>query len=117
LTEVALDIATGKVLTVGSVELASSADYGIVALILGDNIERGMLKITDMDDILANYGSSYDLIFTDTLGSDRVLGENLFLENVDGNYLVYTVEVPEPAQWAMIFGALALCFVAYRRRK
>ncbi len=117
LTEVALDIATGKLLTVGSVELASGADYGTVALILGDNIERGMLRITDMDDILANYGSSYDLIFTDTLGSDRVLGENLFLENVDGDYLVYTVAVPEPAEWAMIIGALALGFVAYRRRK
>ncbi len=117
LTEVALDIATGKVLTVGSVELASGADYGTITLILGDNIERGMIRITDMDEILANYGNSYDLVFADTLGSDRVLGENLFLENVDGNYLVYTVEVPEPAQWAMILGALALCFVAYRRRK
>jgi len=117
LTEAALDIATGKVLTVGSVELASGADSGTIALVLGDNIERGMLRITDMDDILANYGSSYDLIFTDTLGSDRVLGENLFLENIDGDYLVYTVAVPEPAQWAMIIGALALGFVAYRRRK
>ena len=117
LTEVALDIATGKVLTLGSVALASGVDEGIVALILGDDIERGMLKITDMDDILANYAGNNKIAFTDSLGSDRILGENLFLENVDGDFLVYTVAVPEPAEWAMILGALALGFVAYRRRK
>ena len=117
LTEVALDIATGKTLTLGSVALASGVDEGIVALILGDNIERGMLKITDMDNILATYAGNNKIVFTDSLGSDRIIGENLFLENVDGDYWVYTVAVPEPAEWAMILGALALGFVAYRRRK
>ena len=29
----------------------------------------------------------------------------------------YINTVPEPAEWAMIFGAIALAFVAYRRRK
>ncbi|MBE6414495.1 MAG: hypothetical protein E7035_08095 [Verrucomicrobiaceae bacterium] len=29
----------------------------------------------------------------------------------------YTAAVPEPAEWAMVFGAIALAFVAYRRRK
>ncbi|MBO5254344.1 MAG: PEP-CTERM sorting domain-containing protein, partial [Opitutales bacterium] len=32
-------------------------------------------------------------------------------------FWVNTVAVPEPAEWAMIFGAIALGFVAYRRRK
>ncbi len=36
----------------------------------------------------------------------------------DGYYYVNaTTAVPEPAEWAMIFGAVALGFVAYKRRK
>ena len=115
-TEVALDIATGQTLTLGSVVLASNAE-GIIALILDDNLERGMLKITDMDNILATYANNNKIVFADSLGSNRTLGENLFLENVDGDYWIYTVAVPEPAEWAMIFGAFALGFVVYCKRK
>jgi len=32
-------------------------------------------------------------------------------------YLFTLEQVPEPAEWAMIFGAIALGFIAYRRRK
>ena len=37
----------------------------------------------------------------------------------DGNSLsvIFSVAVPEPAEWAMIFGALALGLAIYRRRK
>ena len=35
----------------------------------------------------------------------------------NGNLNVYTMNIPEPSTYAMIFGALALGFVAYRRRK
>ncbi|MBO5255531.1 MAG: PEP-CTERM sorting domain-containing protein [Opitutales bacterium] len=45
---------------------------------------------------------------------DGVLGENFFIN--DG-WISRTPIVPEPAEWAMIFGAIALGFVAYRRRK
>ncbi len=45
---------------------------------------------------------------------EGVLGENFFIN--DG-WISRTPEVPEPAEWAMIFGAIALGFVAYRRRK
>ncbi len=39
-------------------------------------------------------------------------------KNNAGVYFLYSATaVPEPAQWAMIFGAIALMFVAYRRRK
>ncbi len=38
--------------------------------------------------------------------------------DVDKNiYWVNTVAVPEPAHWVAIFGAIALAFVAYRKRK
>ncbi len=35
----------------------------------------------------------------------------------NGNLNVYTMNIPEPSTYAVIFGALALGFVAYRRRK
>ena len=35
----------------------------------------------------------------------------------DKSFLYSQALVPEPAQWAAIFGALALAFVAYRRRR
>ena len=41
--------------------------------------------------------------------------ENFRLEN--GYITADRIAVPEPAEWAMIFGAIALAFVAYRRRK
>ena len=40
--------------------------------------------------------------------------ENFRLE--DG-YVTATEVVPEPAEWAMIFGTIALAFVVYRRRR
>ncbi len=44
----------------------------------------------------------------------------LFIDTIDADrniYWVNTVAVPEPAQWAVVLGAIALAFVAYRRRK
>ena len=35
----------------------------------------------------------------------------------DRSYLYSQMAVPEPAEWAAIFGALALAFVAYKRRR
>ena len=40
--------------------------------------------------------------------------ENFRLEN--GYITADRIAVPEPAEWAMIFGAIALAFVAYRRK-
>ena len=38
------------------------------------------------------------------------------IDGVDG-YLLSAVAVPEPAEWAMIFGGIALGLAIYRRRK
>lgn len=40
-------------------------------------------------------------------------------KNINGRdgYLFTLEQVPEPAEWALIFGAIALGFIAYRRRK
>ena len=46
-----------------------------------------------------------------------LLGTDYMVEATEGGFYINTVAVPEPAEWAMIFGAIALGFVAYRRRK
>ncbi len=40
--------------------------------------------------------------------------ENFRLEN---GYITATEVIPEPAEWAVIFGAISLAFVVYRRRR
>ena len=64
------------------------------------------------DRILSNL--AVNLYNEDTKAYDiaGILGENFFI-SADG----WISSVPEPAEWAMIFGALALGFVAYRKRK
>ena len=57
--------------------------------------------------------------YTEDSSSLRELGVNLWIEEIENGSGIYTIytQVPEPAEWAMIFGAIALGFVAYRRRK
>ncbi len=121
-TEVKLDVASGAVLTIGSIVL--SEGEGVVKVILNDMLQNGSLVVSDMDSILTGYastGSSSQLSFIDEGGNVRVLNDNLFLERIGTttSWNVFTVatQVPEPAEWAMIFGAIALSFVAYRRKK
>jgi len=42
--------------------------------------------------------------------------ESQWIGNATDGFIL-TVAVPEPAEWAMIFGALALALAIYRRRK
>jgi hypothetical protein len=42
--------------------------------------------------------------------------EQATVDGVSG-YLLSAVAVPEPAEWAMIFGGIALALAVYRRRK
>ncbi len=59
-----------------------------------------------------------DLAFVDSKGANLT---NLQVETItidERNYVMITaVAVPEPAEWAAIFGAIALAFAIYRRRK
>ncbi len=108
-----LDILSG-VLTLG--EFAGADD--IANIILSDSIVKNSFKITDMSQILGDFENQSNLYFLDADGNRRELGVNLWIEQIgdSGIYNIYT-QVPEPAEWAMIFGAIALGFVAYRRRK
>ena len=69
-------------------------------------------KITDMDDILKDYAP--ELYFVHFKDSES---NALFVTEVNGDYYISASPlVPEPAEWAIIFGIFALGYVIYRRR-
>ena len=109
-----LSIAEGKVLTVGS--FVNLADSDTISIILGETA-YGSFRIVDMDESLANYVTNSSIKFTDANGVDRILGDNLFIKEIESGVFSVSTVVPEPAEWAMIFGVIALVFIAYRRRK
>ena len=77
------------------------------------NFENNRIKA---DSFRSNMGSRYLYIF-DEASQQYVLNENAqWLGDATNGYWL-TVAVPEPAEWAMILGALALGFAIYRRRK
>ena len=59
--------------------------------------------------------TTFDFSFTNNTGSDLFMGEKT-IDGVDYVYISNT-QIPEPAEWAAIFGAIALALAAYRRRK
>lgn len=83
--------------------------------------EGGKIVIHDfLDDMIfvKNYESIANIadIFTayQTVDGNEVLVDQLYFNN---GWLTSTNPVPEPAEWAAIFGALALGLAVYRRRK
>ncbi len=85
---------------------------------LDDEIVKGALLVAD--EKIGTYASeevSREYIFVDTTGAERVFGKNLFIEAVENGYFSVYTQVPEPASWAAILGALALGLVIYRKRK
>ncbi len=111
-TKLTLDIASGKVLTLGGITTQSGSN-GVYTLILKD-FDDNSLRITDMSDDAINALKFYEL------GDGGSLSELDFVAvkatDSIGGYWVNSA-VPEPAEWATIFGAIALGFVVYRRRK
>ncbi len=102
------------------------------SLVLGEeageyfNSLRGNYLVEDcilLDGLVYEQLKIYDFSEEDLKKYFSVLDSELYkldIKAVDGEanaFWVNTVAVPEPAEWAMIFGAIALGFVAYRRRK
>ncbi|MBR7106511.1 MAG: PEP-CTERM sorting domain-containing protein, partial [Opitutales bacterium] len=77
------------------------------------NFENNRIKA---DSLRSGMGSTYLYLF-DEASQKYVLNENAqWLGDATNGYWL-TVAVPEPAEWAMILGALALGFAIYRKRK
>ena len=83
-----------------------------IEFIINGLSDKMNFKLTDMDDILKDYSSElYFVHFKDGNGNALLVTE------VNGDYYVSaSALVPEPAEWAMIFGAFALGLVWYRKR-
>ena len=66
------------------------------------------VKDTDLVNVISSGAADEDIRFA-------------YEQNTETNYydfvIYYTANVPEPATCAAVFGALALAFAAYRRRK
>ena len=74
------------------------------------------------DTICSDYDLTSEAYASKIFVNDNTLAELIELGAIevskDSTYnYIYTMTIPEPSTYAMIFGALALGFVAYRRRK
>ena len=129
------DILTSKVYFNASQKIYNIyvAPYSIIEIYLADNVDI-TLTAPDINPLNGNgdfkiYNFQEDSIYVGFDGAlpstakDRVYlydAENNFLGNAfvtDKGYLSLLQTVPEPAEWAMLLGALALTLAIYRKRK
>lgn len=87
-----------------------------VSSLTGENIGIDFLSTSDIID-----GFIVENITEDAIKAIKITMNGLdaiidYKEYGTTGYEV-SIQIPEPAEWAMIFGAIALGFVAYRRRK
>ncbi len=94
----------GAILTVNITETIGTDEYTLAILSFGDDSYISGLDSLVKDEtlFLTVNGASYS-------GFWRYL--------VDNNQLLISINIPEPATYAIIFAVLALGFAAYRRRK
>ena len=118
--EITIDLNGATRLNIGSVVAFSRTALG--SLLIKD-FQEGVVKIDNLTDAV--------LAEINTNGSAAIGGLTLSMNAVDANgniiagdwslkdgFLSHSAfAVPEPAEWAMILGALALGFAIYRRRK
>lgn len=118
----------GQEWNVSSSANISVIDNKTVKLDFGSNFTLNILLAEDFDATSLNLSD----IFEDTITFVGTMDETNFslldhngnkLEGFEltkdetGSYIINNIVVPEPATYAAIFGALALAFAAYRRRK
>ena len=139
-----LEIASGKTLSVlDNSEIIFNVDAASDAtkILLGENSKLAFgsdSKITiNLEGVVSeddpfSFSVVETIVGSQVLGTDSLKKENVVL-NVNGEEydsskwtfdfdsstgaLNINVNVPEPAEWAMILGVIAIAFAAYRRRK
>ena len=140
-----LEIASGKTLSVlDDSEIIFNVDAAAsdaTKVLLGENSKLAFgsdSKITiNLEGVVSeddpfSFSVVETIVGSQVLGTDSLKKENVIL-NVNGEEydsskwtfdfdsstgaLNINVNVPEPAEWAMILGAIAIAFAAYRRRK
>ncbi len=84
-------------------------DFGV-----GDSI-YSQRDLTELNSVKINGTLLSELIAKDLI--DIAYDKEYIPTGTEYAYVYTLVTVPEPAEWAVIFGAIALGFVAYRKRK
>ncbi len=83
---------------------------------------NGKISFVDFDEYLVKFTGDKNSLTTNDDGSLMYIfagadaDQKLYL-GADGYLSLTATAVPEPAEWAMIFGAVALGFAIYRKRK
>lgn len=88
---------------VGSGTNTDSSTYSWDNKFVFENFKNGVVKFTE--------------VLTDEYLATQFVAEGWTNFTQDANGFLYAVQVPEPAELACVFGALALAFAAWRRRK
>ena len=118
-----IDLSNDAQIKIGSIE--SYGDQEVNFELVLEDFQAGLVKVNGWTTELISSGtfslsnSTTDAPKTVTLKALDALGNIIEgLWSVDENgYLYNSGLVPEPAEWAAIFGALALGLALYRRRK
>ena len=88
------------------------------AILFAKNSVSSGYNTTDARIVVVDGDGDLETIYVKDVNGELI--KNLTWDDtlVDGYYALYSVSaVPEPAEWAMIFGALALGLAVYKRRK
>lgn len=92
-------------------------DFSYIA---GDTYAISLVSVSDLESLLAI--DKINVLNADKMGSEWKLAsedKSEYLKWTDTTLYLYVTSsaIPEPSTYAAIFGALALAFAAYRRRK
>jgi len=110
----------------GTVEIASDATWIVSEFGNYNSKPTLVLKNFENDAVFftTNAMNQYETYISDIkaiMADDQEYGKDdiKFVADTFNGQAGYwlTVAVPEPAEWAMIFGGIALAFAVYRRRK
>ena len=90
-------------------------DFTNLVLSEGETKQMGIIYSNSSSDLILNYETYQDELITVVKANEA--DTYTIYANGKTLYIDYTSAIPEPATFAAIFGALALAFAAYRRRK
>ncbi len=116
----ALDLANLTIDENSSVSLSAGSVVDSYTLVFSEDFSTGdVLRIDAFDVSIGGETIAFSSLATENVSMFNVMdkdGETFALNYEDGSFSVGAA-IPEPAEWAAIFGALALGFVIYRRRR
>ncbi len=109
------EVAMENILTVWTFDIDGvSEENGVVlSFVVGEGFDVNTSKIWHRSDATGNWEDVSDSVSGLTYDGNTLS----FIATEFSDYSLTTTNVPEPAEWAAIFGTIALGFVMYRRRK